>query len=159
VNVGKVTKVERQEGTNAAVVHMEVEDEGLPIHADATLKIRPRIFLEGNFFVDLSPGTPQAQTIDDDDTLPITQTSTPVQLDQVLTALQRDTREDLQALLEGYGTALTARPTAAEDADQPELTKGETAAESLNDAARDGGPALRSTAIVNEALLGERPAT
>jgi ABC-type transporter Mla subunit MlaD len=157
VNVGKVTKVERQEGTNAAVVHMEVEDEGLPIHADATLKIRPRIFLEGNFFVDLSPGTPQAQTIDDDDTLPITQTSTPVQLDQVLTALQRDTREDLQALLEGYGTALTARPTRAEDADQPELTKGETAAESLNDAARDGGPALRSTAILNEALLGERP--
>jgi len=157
VNVGKVTRVERQAGTNAAVVHMEVEDEGLPIHKDATLKIRPRIFLEGNFFVDLSPGTPQAQTIDDDDTLPITQTSTPVQLDQVLTALQRDTREDLQALLEGYGTALTARPRPAEDADQPASTRGETAAESLNDAARDGGPALRSTAVVNEALLGTRP--
>ncbi len=157
VNVGKVTRVERQAGTNAAVVHMEVEDEGLPIHADATLKIRPRIFLEGNFFVDLSPGTPQARTIDDDDTLPITQTATPVQLDQVLAALQRDTREDLQALLEGYGTALTARPTAAEDADQPGLTRGETAAESLNDAARDGGPALRGTAIVNEALLGTEP--
>ena len=34
---------------------MEIEDKGLPIHKDATLKIRPRIFLEGNFFVDLSP--------------------------------------------------------------------------------------------------------
>jgi len=157
VNVGRVTRVERQAGTNAAVVHMEVEEEGLPIHEDATLKIRPRIFLEGNFFVDLSPGTPQAQTIDDDDTLPITQTSTPVQLDQVLTALQRDTREDLQALLEGYGTALTARPTAQEDAAQPPSTRGETAAESLNDAARDGGPALRGTAVVGDALLGEEP--
>ena len=32
---------------------MEIDDKGLPIHKDATLKIRPRIFLEGNFFVDL----------------------------------------------------------------------------------------------------------
>jgi hypothetical protein len=31
----------------------------LPIHKDATLKIRPRIFLEGNFFVDVRPGTPR----------------------------------------------------------------------------------------------------
>ena len=35
---------------------------GLPIHKDATFKIRPRIFLEGNFFVDVTPGTPSAPT-------------------------------------------------------------------------------------------------
>ena len=46
------------------------------------LKIRSRIFLEGNFFVDLTPGTPSAPTIDDGDTIPVTQTATPVQLDQ-----------------------------------------------------------------------------
>ena len=34
----------------------EIDDKGLPIHKDATAKIRPRIFLEGNFFVDLQPG-------------------------------------------------------------------------------------------------------
>ncbi len=38
------------------VVTMEIDDDGLPIHKDATAKIRPRIFLEGNFFVDLQPG-------------------------------------------------------------------------------------------------------
>ena len=43
-------------GTDAAVVTMEIDDKGLPIHKDATAKIRPRIFLEGNFFVDLQPG-------------------------------------------------------------------------------------------------------
>ena len=75
---------------------MEIDEKGLPIHKDATLKIRPRIFLEGNFFVDLTPGTPSAPTLDDGDTIPVTQTATPVQLDQVLTALQSDTREDLQ---------------------------------------------------------------
>ena len=60
------------------------------------MKIRPRIFLEGNFFVDVTPGTPSAPTIDDGDTIPITQTATPVQLDQVLSALQSDTRTSLQ---------------------------------------------------------------
>ena len=46
------------EGTNAAVLTMEIKDAALPIHEDATAKIRPRIFLEGNFFVDLKPGSP-----------------------------------------------------------------------------------------------------
>ena len=45
---------------NTAIVTMAIKDVGLPIHEDATLKVRPRIFLEGNFFVDLKPGTPHA---------------------------------------------------------------------------------------------------
>ena len=77
VNVGKVKSIERQEDTGAAIVVMEIQDKGLPIHKDAEVKIRPRIFLEGNFFVDLKPGTPAAPTLDDGDTLPITQTATP----------------------------------------------------------------------------------
>ena len=35
---------------------MRIDKKGLPIHKDATIQIRPRIFLEGNFFVDLQPG-------------------------------------------------------------------------------------------------------
>ena len=42
---------------------MEIDEKGLPIHKDATLKIRPRIFLEGNFFVDLKPGSPSSPTL------------------------------------------------------------------------------------------------
>ena len=62
VNVGKVVKVERMDGDSDMVkVTMEMKDEGLPIHKDATAKIRSRIFLEGNFFVELSPGTPNAR--------------------------------------------------------------------------------------------------
>jgi phospholipid/cholesterol/gamma-HCH transport system substrate-binding protein len=156
VNVGKVKKIEGYKGGdgNMAVVTMEIKDEGLPIHKDATLKIRPRIFLEGNFFVDLQPGTPSAPKIDDGDTLPVTQTASPVQLDQLLTALQSDSRADLQHFLEGYGTALTYEPTAADDASQDADVKGETAAESLNDAITYGGPALKNAAIVNQAFLG-----
>ena len=48
---------------------MQIHDNGLPLHTDATAKIRPRIFLEGNFFVDLKPGSPSAPKLDDGDTI------------------------------------------------------------------------------------------
>ncbi len=157
VNIGKVVKIEGQEGTDNAIVTMEIKNDGLPIHKDARLKIRPRIFLEGNFFIDLRPGTPSAPTISDGDTIPVTQTAYPVQLDQVLTALQQDTRRDLQVTLQSLGTALTASPTPAEDANQPPVNRGKTAAESLNSAIDFGKPALKNSAIVNQALLGLAP--
>jgi virulence factor Mce-like protein len=156
VNIGKVTNVEAYKGGdgNAALVTMEIQKDGLPIHKDATMKVRPRIFLEGNEFVDVQPGTPSAPTISDGDTIPMTQTSAPVQFDQVLSALQSNTRDDLKRLLEGYGTALTYQPTAADDATQDPAVRGQTAAQSLNDSIDTAPGALRNTAIVNDALLG-----
>jgi phospholipid/cholesterol/gamma-HCH transport system substrate-binding protein len=157
VNVGKVVKVEGQEGTNNAVVTMEMQNQGLPIHKDAELKIRSRIFLEGNFFVDLKPGTPQAPTISEGETIPAGQTATPVQLDQVLTSLQQDTRKNLQVLLIELGAGLTAKPTAAENAEQPRMTQGKSAAEALNNALIYSEPALKNSALVNQALQGINP--
>ena len=69
-------------------VTMEIEDKALPLHEDAELKIRPRIFLEGNFFVDLQPGSPTAPELDDGGTIPMTQTAAPVQFGDLLAALQ-----------------------------------------------------------------------
>jgi phospholipid/cholesterol/gamma-HCH transport system substrate-binding protein len=157
VNVGKVTAIKRDESSDGAVLTLELDDEALPIHKDATAKIRPRIFLEGNFFVDLQPGTPASPTLDDGDTIPVSQTATPVQFDEVLTTLQHDTRKQLQVLLDGLGTGLTAKPTAVEDADADPSTRGQTAAESLNDAIVYGKPALEGTAIVAQALQGSDP--
>ena len=58
VEVGKVTAVERaNEGGEGAILTMRIADKGRPVRADATAKIRPRIFLEGNFFVDLTAGS------------------------------------------------------------------------------------------------------
>src|ERR671911_20928 len=84
VEVGKVKKVEADEGTDNAVVTMSIEESGLPLHADATAKIRPRIFLEGNFFVDLRPGSPGAPVLEDGGVIRVTNTASPVQLDEVL---------------------------------------------------------------------------
>jgi ABC-type transporter Mla subunit MlaD len=91
---------------SAADVTMTIENSGLPLHKDATFAIRPRIFLEGNFFVDVSPGTPEAPVAPDDYTFPIQQGTEPVQFDQVLTSLQSNTRQNLQTLLQQFGTAL-----------------------------------------------------
>jgi virulence factor Mce-like protein len=110
VNVGKVTSVERLASDhNAARVTMRIDKKGLPIHKDATMQIRPRIFLEGNFFVDLQPGSPSAPSIGDGDTVPVNQTSAPVQIDQILTTLQTDTRKDLQTLLDELSTGLSGQ--------------------------------------------------
>lgn len=157
VNVGKVVSVDRYKDTNSAVVTMEIDDNGLPIHKDAQLKIRPRIFLEGNFFVDLRPGSPNTPEVHDGDTIPVTQTATPVQLDQVLTSLQQDTRGSLQSLLIGLGVGLDTTPTAAEDATQDPQVRGKTGGEALNQSLNYSAAALKGVAIVNQAVLGTQP--
>ncbi len=152
VTVGKVSSIKRE--GNVGVVSMEIEGKGLPIHSDATLKIRPRIFLEGNWFVELQPGSPSAPVISSGHTIPVTQTSDPVQLDQVLDALNSDTRANLQTFLVEYGAALTAKPTAAEDAEQAPEVRGLNAAQALNNAYHRGPEALRDGAIIGQALGG-----
>src|SRR5205085_8425161 len=145
VNVGKVTSIKRE--GNVAVVSMEVESRGLPIHSDATAKIRPRIFLEGNWFVDLQPGSPSAPTLHSGSTLPITQTADPVQLDQVLDALNSDTRANLQNFLIGYGDGLTRKPNAEEDAEQDPIVRGVNGAQAVNKAYQRGPASLRGGAV------------
>jgi phospholipid/cholesterol/gamma-HCH transport system substrate-binding protein len=155
VDVGKVSNVESMGGDSAGVkVTMKLEDQALPIHEDAEVIARERIFLEGNLFLDIKPGTPSAGRLDDGETIPISQTSAPVQIDQVLGTLQTDTRKDLQDLLEGYGEALNGEPQPGEDDDQDPDTRGETGGQALNDSLDYSADALRGAAVVNDATLG-----
>ncbi|HEY8082399.1 MAG TPA: MlaD family protein [Solirubrobacterales bacterium] len=155
VDVGKVISVERD--GNASTVTFTVDDVGRPIHSDAYAQIRPRIFLEGNFFVDLDPGSPSASELESDGTIPVSHTSTSVQLDEVLTALQSPVRADLSRLLHGFGTALNHQPTPAEDATQLPEVRGKSGAEGINGAFLYGGPAGRYSAQVANAFLGTSP--
>lgn len=157
VNVGEVVKTGRYKNTDLAVVTLRINDNGQPIHRDATVKIRPRLFLEGNFYVDLKPGTPGTGKLDDRGLIPVSQTQTPVQLDQVLTALQTDTRGSLQKALKGLGTALNEKPTAEQDAEQSESVAGLTGAQALNKTLSTSPQSLHRTAQVAGALLGPHP--
>jgi phospholipid/cholesterol/gamma-HCH transport system substrate-binding protein len=139
VDVGSVTDVKRGPGTTA-IVTMSVDHSALPIHRDATLKIRPRLFLEGNFFIDLSPGTPSAPRLPDGGTIPLAQTAVPVQLDQVLTSLQSSPRENLQQLVHTLATSLESG-----------------GAQAFNDTVPLMEPAFLRSAVAAQALQGEQP--
>jgi phospholipid/cholesterol/gamma-HCH transport system substrate-binding protein len=146
VDVGQVTAVQRIKGSrNAGIVVMQIDRDGLPIHSDATVQIRSRILLEGNFYVDLHPGTPEAPILSSGDTLPAANTSGPVQLDRVLSSLNTSARANLQKLVQGFGAALN----------RPE--PGGTGAQGLNRALDYSSNSFEASSIVNQALLGERP--
>ncbi len=155
VDVGKVSSVEPAgEGSPAVVVTMKLDEDALPIHEDAEIKVRPRIFFEGNLFFDLKPGTPSAPNVDTGFTIPASQTAAPVQIDQVLGTLKTNTRRDLQRLLQGYGEAINGQPAPGEDDDQDPAVRGLTAGQALNKSLDYSADALRGGTIVNQALLG-----
>jgi phospholipid/cholesterol/gamma-HCH transport system substrate-binding protein len=141
VEVGKVTKVEPKDGGGAAEVTMELRDDALPLREDARLQIRSRIFLEGNFFVDIQPGSPSRDELEDGSTVPVTQTASTVTLPEILDVLDSDVRGDLQTFLHEYGTVA--------------LRGG--GAEAFNRAIPSFEPAYRYGALTNDALLGIDP--
>jgi ABC-type transporter Mla subunit MlaD len=146
VDVGEVTAVDRLKGSSdAGIVVMQIDRDGLPIHSDATLQIRSRILLEGNFYVALQPGTPEAPILDSGATLPAANTAGPVQLDRVLSSLDSSARANLQKLVQGFGAALN-KPGA----------DGTTGAQGLNRALDYSASSFEASAIVNQALLGEK---
>jgi phospholipid/cholesterol/gamma-HCH transport system substrate-binding protein len=136
VEVGHVGKVERGPG-NAATVTMELDHGARPIHSDATAKIRTRLFLEGNFFVDIHPGTPSAPDLPDGGTVPLSHTAVPVQLDEILADFTSPTRESVKVVVQELGSS---------------LDKG--GAQSLRRSLPRLRPAFAGLAIVSEALRG-----
>ncbi len=158
VKVGQVVSVTRIRGSGqAGLVTMDINSGALPIHADATINVRPRIFLEGNFYVDLSPGSPGAPVLRSGSTLPAAQSSGPVQLDRILADLNSNSRQNLQTLLQGIGLALNGAPTRREDASQDPSVRGLTGGQGLNLSLKYSADAFRASAIVNQALLGIQP--
>ena len=123
------------------MITMQIKDSGRPIHEDARMQLRPRLFLEGNLFVDIHPGSPSSPELPSGGEIPIQQTSNSVQLDQLLTTLQSDVRGNLQLLLKELGDSFQKYG----------------GADGLRQIYLSGGPAYKNTAWVNEAFLGTEP--
>lgn len=136
VEVGQVLERRPGPGDNATLV-LQIADEGRPIRADASLKIRPRLFLEGGFYVELRPGSPSAPELRDGGRIPLRRTAIPVQLSQVLSTLTGDMRKSLVDVLDRLATG----------ADRGGAVAFGRAARPLGSVARDG-------AIVAEAARG-----
>jgi phospholipid/cholesterol/gamma-HCH transport system substrate-binding protein len=106
VKVGDVESVELKNGV--AEVTFGIEPKYLPIYKNATILLRPRTGLQDMFF-DMDPGTKSAGEVHDGGTIPLANTAPDVNLDEILSALDSDTRAYLRILLDSAGQGLNGQ--------------------------------------------------
>jgi phospholipid/cholesterol/gamma-HCH transport system substrate-binding protein len=115
IDVGQVTGT-AGEGSLTRI-DFTVGSNGQPVHKDATITIRDRLFLEGAYYLQLDPGSPSAPIANDGFTIPVSNTAYPVQFYQVLSTFNSATRQSLQNALnsldEGFSPPAGQQPTAA----------------------------------------------
>ncbi len=155
VNVGKVVAIDNPDSSSKVRVTFELKKAALPIHADATAKIRPRIFLEGNGFIDLNPGSPSAPRLEEGASITASQTGTSNQLDELLSSMNRDARHGLTSIFTEIGIALDTVGTPERNANQDPEVRNLTGGEALNRAMRYGPDGFKGGARVLDALIGE----
>jgi ABC-type transporter Mla subunit MlaD len=97
-----------------ALVDVRLLSEFKPLLSDSQLRIRLRSAV-GVRYVEIVPGT-KGRPLADGDTLPVSQTSRPVALDQVLGTFDPSTREQTQELLTQLGAGAAGRGEDVNDA-------------------------------------------
>jgi phospholipid/cholesterol/gamma-HCH transport system substrate-binding protein len=102
VEIGKIGNVELEEGV--AVVEMELERryEGY-VREDATALLRTKTGLK-DMFVELDPG--DGRPLDENERISVASTAPDIDPDEVLAALDADTRDYLKLLVSGAGKGL-----------------------------------------------------
>ena len=120
VPVGQITDATVSDD-GRAVVEMSIDGQQT-IFDNARLVLRPKSPLN-EMFVDINPGGPPGAEVADGDVLPVSNSARPVQIEEVLGHLDKNTRDALGSLLTESDVALASAPT--------ELPKGLTAANGL----------------------------
>jgi phospholipid/cholesterol/gamma-HCH transport system substrate-binding protein len=104
VQIGLIRGVGIQEGK--AVVTMEIDGEySRLIHEDAFALLRPRTGLK-DMFIEIDPGSKHAPLMGELDRIEVANTSPDIDPDEVLSALDTDTRAYLSLLINGGGQGL-----------------------------------------------------
>jgi phospholipid/cholesterol/gamma-HCH transport system substrate-binding protein len=102
VQVGQVGKVDLTNGR--AVVTMNIYKKYKPIYANASVLLRPRTPLK-DMYLSLDPGTKDAGAVPSGATLPVGNTQPDVNVEEILSTLDVDTRNYLLLLLAGGAQA------------------------------------------------------
>ena len=92
---------------------MDIDRKFLPVYKNATILLRPKTGLK-DMFLELDPGTNYDPNSNDDefqngDKIPVANTAPDTNVDQILAALDGDTRAYLRLLLVGGGQGLNGR--------------------------------------------------
>ena len=107
VQVGQVGAVELQDGRS--IVSLTMNKKELPqVFADASADLVPRTPLK-DLQVELFPGTRGKRALDKGDIIPLARTTIPIDADELLAALDGDTRQYLETLLAETGRGLENR--------------------------------------------------
>jgi virulence factor Mce-like protein len=102
----KVTEV-NGETRSIAVARLSLDKKLQPLARDSKLRVRPRSAL-GLKYIELQPGTSK-QTYTSGDTIPVSQSSEPLEFEDLFSTFDRDTRPDVQNATEGFGNAFAGR--------------------------------------------------
>jgi phospholipid/cholesterol/gamma-HCH transport system substrate-binding protein len=110
--VGKVVSVgiAPDDGTDqgGARIVMQVNGPSAPLHRGTRATIRPKGLL-GNPFIELTPGPSSGAAIQSGGVLPLQDTASPVDLDQVMDLFDPQTRARIQTLTREGGASLAGR--------------------------------------------------
>jgi phospholipid/cholesterol/gamma-HCH transport system substrate-binding protein len=111
VRVGDISSVDYEDGH--AVVTMAIDRKFLPVYKNATILLRPKTGLK-DMFLELDPGTNYDPNSNDDEyqnggEIPVANTAPDTNVDQILSALDGDTRAYLRLLLTQGGQGLNGR--------------------------------------------------
>ena len=105
VQVGDIGKVELEDGKAVVEIQIQKDYEGL-IKQNATALLRPKTGLKDMFF-EVDPGTGKA--LEEGGRIPSSNTAPDVDPDEILSALDGDTRAYLRLLISGAGKGLSGR--------------------------------------------------
>lgn len=106
VPVGEIGKVDLVNGV--ARVEMKIRRKYAPFYRDAQLLLRPKTGLK-DMFIEASRGTPRAGAVPEGGTIPVSNTQPDVNLDELLSSLDTDTRSYLAVLLNAAGEAFGSK--------------------------------------------------
>jgi phospholipid/cholesterol/gamma-HCH transport system substrate-binding protein len=104
VEIGQIGQVSLKNGI--ATVEMDINDKYKHmIHTDATALLRPRTGLK-DMFIELTPGSRNAPLAKPGFTIPVSNTLPDINVDEILSSLDGDTRAYLDLLVNGAGQGL-----------------------------------------------------
>jgi phospholipid/cholesterol/gamma-HCH transport system substrate-binding protein len=107
VKVGDISKTELKDGRALVTVDIDHKYRNL-VHTDATALLRPKTGLK-DMFIELNPGGAGAPVAKENFTFPISNTLPDINPDEILAALDSDSRDYLQLLVNGAGKGLQGR--------------------------------------------------
>jgi phospholipid/cholesterol/gamma-HCH transport system substrate-binding protein len=105
VPVGKVEQITPDKRTGRADVTIELQPQYAPLPKDARAILRQKTLL-GETYVELTPGHPRAGTIPEGGTLPSSQVSDTVELDEILRTFDPQTRLAFQQWMQTQAQAI-----------------------------------------------------